>query len=111
MTSQSEVERIAKAMAESEGWRWGISDGPTNMVDACGSGQDSSRSRTTWRKRARAAIEALREPSEAMISAGVEAATELHPYASSYAWVEFAYKGAIDAALAEPSPSHLLGGK
>lgn len=43
------VERAAKAMAEAEGWRWNKNN---QMLDHLASGQDSSRARDTWRKRA-----------------------------------------------------------
>ena len=61
------VERMARAMAEAEGWRWGNADGPTNMVACAASGQETSRSRDTWRKRAKAALSAMAEPTPAML--------------------------------------------
>lgn len=65
---ESMVERLAKAMAAKEGWRW---DDERQMLDCAAAGlQNTSRERDTWRNRARAAIEEMRVPTENMLDSG-----------------------------------------
>ena len=53
----SMVERVARAMAASEGWRW---DDDRQMLDCAAAGlQNSSRERATWLNRARVAAEQM----------------------------------------------------
>ena len=60
------VEKMARAMAEAEGWRW---DDGRQMLDCAAAGlQNTSRERGVWRNRAIAALNAMREPTEAMVA-------------------------------------------
>lgn len=53
MTSDAR-EALARAMAESEGWRW---DDDRQMLDEAAAGwQKSNRERETWRRRAATAL-------------------------------------------------------
>lgn len=63
------IERVARAMAEADGWTW---SGPhSQMVDEYASGQSGSRARNWWRTAARAAIKAMREPTPLMCGFGM----------------------------------------
>ena len=92
MTHGTMIERVARAAAEAQGWRW---DDDKQMVDRLASGQDSARSRDTWRKSARSMLAEMREPSLPMMEAANRHANILTPSPAVF------YRVVIDAALAE----------
>ena len=64
------IERMARTMAEREGWIW---SGPqSQMVDKYGGGQSGHRARDHWRFLAHAALQALMTPTPGMMEAGKE---------------------------------------
>jgi hypothetical protein len=85
------IERVARAMAER-----------SNGGDFSDGRWYAEEHRKLWRERARAAIEALREPTESMVAA-VDAAEEKVCCLAAYERLGFenAWPAAIDAALAE----------
>jgi len=93
MTEQSMVEKIARAICDSDF----CDDGDHGAGEAWADMDE--RQRDYYRDNARAAIKALREPNEAM----VDAARGRIPAAHGQAWIfaKDAYTAAIDAALAE----------
>lgn len=76
------VERVARAMRE----RYAKHNGDKGLVPF-----EAAGSREAWMECARAAIEAMREPTEAMVVAMDEHAGTIAP--------QYAYEAAIDAAL------------
>lgn len=86
--AESMVERLAREMAEKEGWLWADDK---QMLDCGGAGlQYTSRERDTWRYRAKTAISAMRNPTYAMRKVSTFEAAEIE-------WPKM-----IDAALQEP---------
>lgn len=87
------VERVARAMYEayhSAGRRLHDWDRATDKFE-----------REQWRITARAAIEAMRKPSDDMMEAAAEAALAHEPAQGSDAYMRLVWAGAIAAALAE----------
>ena len=78
------IDRVARALAEADELQW------TFMFDS----HRDEPSRDDYRRRARAAIEAMRKPTEAMI----EAVRDPHEGLSAGA-VEYVWDAMIDAAL------------
>lgn len=84
------IERVARAICKAH-WRLkGLSDAVAD--DEAGNAWD------LWTEEARAAIAAMRVPTEVMI----QAADECEDYATYYASAETILGAMIDAALAEP---------
>jgi hypothetical protein len=91
------VERVAREMAAKEGWRW---NDERQMLDCAASGlQNTNRERDTWRKRAIAAIEAMRIPTKSMLEAGVQ--FHIEDWRDRHQSLEKQWEAAIDAALKE----------
>ena len=82
------VEEVARALCASDGANW---DAKTDSETANGCAPDEQRD--YWREKARAAIEAMREPTQAMLAAGK--AHRVWPH------VPTIYNTMIDAALSE----------
>src|SRR5690606_205253 len=71
MTTDDMIERVARAMWEGERPHQGMA-GVTSWDDIVRASDDlSAEVRTQWRRQARWAIEAMREPTEEMVLAGV----------------------------------------
>ena len=81
MTEQTMIERVARAIA--------LADDEDYMEDHC-----------RFDKRAKAALAAMREPTEAMINGGVRAPNYLEDQSSKRGCGNI-YRAMIDAALAE----------
>lgn len=96
------VERVARAMASREGWRW---DDDRQMLDrAADLSANTSRERDVWRERARAAIE-VQEPTEAMILAGYKALMEWDARTGEDHGIAEVWNAMRTAALNEQVPS------
>lgn len=86
------IERVARVMAEGQGWRW---DDDKQMLDCAAAGlQNTSRERDSWRNRARAAIEAMRRPTRDVLTSFVDADVSVQDAAARW-------DCAITAALAK----------
>lgn len=95
------VERVARAMAAKEGWRW---EDERQMLDCAAAGlQNTSRERDTWRRRAETAIREMRDNTTAMSEAMRMANMNIiGGYGGPSGW-----EAAIDAALKEHEGSVL----
>ena len=63
--SDSMVERVAKAMCEDDGANWNAAN-----FNETANGDEPEEQREYWRVKARAAIEAMKEPTDAMADEG-----------------------------------------
>lgn len=100
------LERVARAIAAQD-WNAPISESErVALLDAIWSAHSL---RDKYMAKARAAVEAMREPTEAMRDAGYAAACE-HDYGDlppSYEIAPVTFRAMIDAALSDPlTPAH-----
>lgn len=80
------IERVARALCEAEGMEWGA------QASAMTSGSGGDNEQEYYLTQARAAIEAMREPTEAMQDAG-------ESHCNDYGTPSGCFRAMIDAAL------------
>ena len=90
------VEEVARALSASDGANW---DAKTDSETANGCTPDEQRD--YWREKARAAIGAMREPTEAMVLAGYNALMEWDARTGEDYGIGEVWRAMIDAALSE----------
>lgn len=93
------VEEVARALSASDGANW---DAKTDSETANGCTPDEQRD--YWREKARAAIEAMREPTQAMTKVAADDILEGPGISAFLNWQDLSasrYRLMIDAALSE----------